>query len=104
MEDPVGALRGIKKILSPSGRAFINIPCNSPAPDHLFLYSEPDDFFGQLEVAGFTIVDRFVTPSTGWTIERALKNKLAISCSAVVTHQLDAQQPLTKPKVDGAHA
>lgn len=86
LEDPVGALHGIKRILCPNGRAFINVPCNSPAPDHLFLYSTPDDFFGQLEAAGLTIVDRFVTPSTGWTIERALKNKLAISCAAIVTH------------------
>ena len=86
LEDPVGALHGVKKILSSDGHAFINIPCNSPAPDHLFLYSKPEDFFEQLEVAGLTIRERFITPSTGSTIERALKSKLAISCAAVVSH------------------
>ena len=86
LEDPVGALHGVKKILRSGGHAFINIPCNSPAPDHLFLYSQPEDFFGQLEAAGFTIRERFITPSTGSTIERALRSKLAISCAAVVSH------------------
>jgi len=85
LEDPLGALRGVRKLVSPRGRAFINVPCNSPAPDHIFLYSKPDNFFDQLEEVGFTIVERFVTPATGWTLERALRQNLAISCAAIVT-------------------
>ena len=68
LEDPAGALVGVRHILGDGGRAFINVPCNSPAPDHLYLFSKPDDFFGMLEGAGFTIVDRLVTPATGVTL------------------------------------
>jgi SAM-dependent methyltransferase len=85
LEDPASAVAGVRTILSESGRAFINVPCNSPAPDHIYLFSEPDDLFAMLERAGFAILDRFVTPATGWTLERALRQKLTVSCAAVVS-------------------
>lgn len=84
LEDPVGAVRAVRSVLATGGRAFINIPCNSPAPDHLYLFNTPDHFFSMLEDNGFKISDRLVTPSTGWTLDRALRHKLAISCAAIV--------------------
>ncbi len=84
LEDPELALRALRSVLAPGGRAFVNIPCNSPAPDHLYLFSSPDHFFSMVEAAGFAIRDRLITPSTGWTLDRALRNKLAISCAAII--------------------
>jgi 2-polyprenyl-3-methyl-5-hydroxy-6-metoxy-1,4-benzoquinol methylase len=84
LEDPEGALQGMHQLLKPGGRAFLNIPCNSPAPDHLYLFTTPDHFFGMLEANGYVVVERFVTPSTGWTLERALRQQLAVSCAAIV--------------------
>lgn len=85
LENPVLALEKIRKILAPGGLAFFNIPCNSPAPDHIYLYKNPSHFFEQLTAAGFKIVDQFVTPGTGFSLERALKASLPISCAAIVS-------------------
>ena len=84
LEDPERALQAVRRVLDPAGRAFINIPCNSPAPDHLYLFTSPDHFFGMLTASGFRIVEQLVTPSTGWSLERALRQKLALSCVAIV--------------------
>lgn len=86
LEDPERALAGVRHLLAAGGRAFINVPCNSPAPDHLYLFDSPEHFFSMLRRAGFRIEETLVTPSTGWTLERALRHKLAISCAAIVTH------------------
>lgn len=84
LEEPERALQAVGLVLDPAGRAFINIPCNSPAPDHLYLFTSPEHFFGMLTASGFRVVEQLVTPSTGWSLERALRQKLAVSCAAVV--------------------
>jgi hypothetical protein len=43
-----------------------------------------------LEENGFRIVDRYATPGTGWTLERALRQKLTVSCAAIVMRDEDA--------------
>ena len=85
LEDPAGALAGVRRNLRSGGRAFLNVPCNSPAPDHIHLFSHPDEFYEMVEGAGFAILRRFATPGTGWTMERALRQKLTVSCAVVVT-------------------
>ncbi len=85
LENPTLALEKIRSILAPGGLAFFNIPCNSPAPDHIYLYKNPSHFFEQLKGAGLNIVDQFVTPGTGFSLERALKANLPISCAAIVS-------------------
>jgi SAM-dependent methyltransferase len=87
LENPAAALAGVRRNLAAGGRAFVNVPCNSPAPDHIYLFSHPDDLLGMLEDAGFVVLERFATPGTGWTMERALRHKLTISCAAIVTHE-----------------
>ena len=86
LENPAAALAGVRRNLAPGGRAFVNVPCNSPAPDHIHLFSHPDDLFLMLENAGFVVLERFATPGTGWTMARALRQRLTISCAAIVTH------------------
>lgn len=85
LEDPAGALERLRYCLRPQGRAFLNVPCNSPAPDHIHLFSHPDDFYRMIENAGFVILERFATPGTGLTMERALRHKLTVSCAAIVS-------------------
>ena len=85
LEDPAAALAGVRRILHERGLAFMNVPCNSPAPDHIHLFSEPEEFFAMVEQAGFTIVRRCATPVTGATLERARRQKLTISCAVIVS-------------------
>ena len=41
MENPLAAL-SLKKLLRPGGYIYVNMPANSPCPDHLFLIREPE--------------------------------------------------------------
>ena len=66
---------------------FINIPINSPAPDHLFLLrntQEVIDFFEKLELK---IEAHVFAPQTNFTMAKAEKFNLTISCGLIVTHR-----------------
>lgn len=80
LEDPVAALVATKAHLKPGGRIFVNVPANSPAPDHIFLYTSPEHAREVCEQAGFTVLDTAAFPMSGATLEQARKHKLSISC------------------------
>lgn len=79
LEQPKQALDAIFGLLAPGGRAFINAPVNSPAPDHLTLFSSPEEIVDLVAAAGFEIVDTLFSPTSDATLERARKLSLAIS-------------------------
>lgn len=83
LERPWIALDTLHKSLRPHGRIFINIPINSPAPDHLYLWRHPDEVRAFVEQCGFMIVLEKQIPLTGYTIEQALKGRFTISCILV---------------------
>lgn len=86
LEDPVGALRSIKKRLCPGGTILVNVPVNSPAPDHIFLYRDEDAVKELFEVAGMDIISFDAFPMTGYTVEDARAIKATISCAAIISH------------------
>jgi hypothetical protein len=69
--------------LAPGGRAFINVPVNSPAPDHITLYRSPEDVVEAVKQAGFEVDDVLFAPTTGASLSRARKLSLAISTVVV---------------------
>jgi SAM-dependent methyltransferase len=83
LEDPVGALHLAHRRLKPGGTVFVNVPANSPAPDHIYLVNSPEHAAALAVEAGFEIVDSAAFPMTGATLDRARKQKLAISCVVV---------------------
>lgn len=80
MEKPREALEVIRSILAPGGRLFLNMPINSPAPDHLFNRDTPEDLEAFVREAGFAILDRTFFPATNQSLEDARRKKLTISC------------------------
>jgi 2-polyprenyl-3-methyl-5-hydroxy-6-metoxy-1,4-benzoquinol methylase len=86
LEDPVAALRATARRLRPGGRLWINVPVNSPAPDHIYLFRTPEEVVSVVEAAGFTPLETAFFPMTGQTLERARKRLLTIS--VVVTAEL----------------
>lgn len=80
MEHPGDALDVLRSVLSPRGRLFINMPINSPAPDHLFNAESPEALGDFIESFGLRIVDRQMFPATNQTLEAARRKKLTISC------------------------
>lgn len=83
LENPGFALATVRQCLRPGGRAFINVPVNCPAPDHIFLFSTPEDVIKQVCDAGLDAIEVGIFPSTGYTEMRARKLKAALSCSII---------------------
>lgn len=86
LEDPVTALRAASRWLRPGGYIWVNVPANSPAPDHIFLFQSPEHAAEIVEAAGLEIVAEAAFAMSGTTLEKARRRKLAISC--VVTARL----------------
>lgn len=80
MEKPAETLAMLRSLLAPEGRMFLNMPINSPAPDHLFNADSPEELERFVIDAGFRIVDRAFFPATNQTLEAARRKKLTISC------------------------
>jgi 2-polyprenyl-3-methyl-5-hydroxy-6-metoxy-1,4-benzoquinol methylase len=85
MENPRESLDVLRSLLAPGGRLFINMPINSPAPDHLFNADSPEDLEEFIEQSGLSIVDRAFFPATNQTLEKARRKRLTISCVFVAT-------------------
>lgn len=80
LEDPVAALRAASEWLRPGGLIWINVPANSPAPDHIFVVEGLEHAASLAGKAGLEVVDRAAYPMSGTTLEKAIKRKLAVSC------------------------
>ena len=80
LERPDLALQSLYAALRPGGRIFINVPINSPAPDHIYLWRSPEEFSAFVTAQGFAIEEAYAFPQTGASLERALKLDLMISC------------------------
>lgn len=83
LEEPVPALRALLGLLAPGGKIWINVPANSPAPDHLYLIRKPEEAAELARTAGFEVLETEAFPTAGATLDRALKQALAISCVVV---------------------
>lgn len=79
LEDPLRVLVTLKNLLNNDGVLFLNAPVNSPAPDHITNWDTPDQLISQVREAGFEVLEEYIIPATGLTIDKALKYKGAIS-------------------------
>lgn len=80
VEDPVAALRSAARSLRPGGLIWINVPANSPAPDHIFLVTSPEHAEELVRAAGLEIVASKGFPMQGATLEQAAWNQLSVNC------------------------
>lgn len=85
VEDPVAAMRSAARSLRPGGYLWVNVPANSPSPDHIFLINSPGHANQLVRDAGLEVVDSAAYPMMGASLERAAKNLLSVSC--VITAQ-----------------
>jgi 2-polyprenyl-3-methyl-5-hydroxy-6-metoxy-1,4-benzoquinol methylase len=83
MEYPKEAVEALFRLCKPGGKVWINVPANSPAPDHLFLVSELRQAVDLVSSVGFEIEDAVSYPMSGTTLEKALRQKLTVSCVVV---------------------
>jgi 2-polyprenyl-3-methyl-5-hydroxy-6-metoxy-1,4-benzoquinol methylase len=83
LEQPEKALRVLLHLCKPDGRVWINVPANSPMPDHLYHVREPKQAEDLVRKAGFEVVDTANFPMKDIPLESALKQKFTISCIIV---------------------
>ncbi|PWB84394.1 MAG: class I SAM-dependent methyltransferase [Methylocystaceae bacterium] len=85
LENPAQALAAIANLLAPSGRAFIQAPVNSPAPDHISLFRSPEEIVELVRESGLVVEDTLFAPPAGVTLERAREMALTISTVVVAS-------------------
>lgn len=85
LEEPEKAVKAIVNIMRPGGKLYVNVPINSPAPDHLFLLQSPEHVESFLFGCGLNIVESAYYPATNYTLEQAIKHKLTISACLICT-------------------
>lgn len=83
IEDPAAVLRNVLPLLKPGGRILVNMPSNSPAPDHLYLLNEPEETIDLVRDCGYEILESGLFPMTGYTVEQARRRKATINCCVV---------------------
>ena len=79
LEDPRAALRAIRPMLSESGLVFVNVPINSPSPDHLYLMENLDDARALLTDTGFEIVAEDAFGTQNRPLDKALRQRISVS-------------------------
>jgi SAM-dependent methyltransferase len=80
LEEPRRALEALVRHLREGGRIFINVPVNSPAPDHIYLLRTPDEAVELVESAGLRIKEQAFEPMSGYSLERAKTRGATITC------------------------
>ena len=88
LEQPAVALKQINKLLNEGGYILVNMPCNSPAPDHLFLINHPHEVIRLVNQAGFQVIDCVAFPMTGYSLERCINDRLTVT-AVVIARKID---------------
>jgi len=83
LEQPREALSALRSVIADDGRLFVNVPLNSPAPDHIFLLSHPDEVREVIESQGFHVESMELYATQGAAIDRAIEDKISISAGVV---------------------
>lgn len=85
LEDPKELLKKIYGSINDGCQLFINIPVNSPAPDHIFLFKKSEEIYHMIENCGFKILDKQEFPITNSSLSRAKKMCYTISVAVIVS-------------------
>jgi 2-polyprenyl-3-methyl-5-hydroxy-6-metoxy-1,4-benzoquinol methylase len=83
VENPEQVLRSLTGVMNQGAEIFINVPVNSPAPDHIYLWSSPEDFFALISASGIIPVKSYTFPMSGYSEERAVADRVTISCVVI---------------------
>jgi SAM-dependent methyltransferase len=83
LEAPAQVLRVLRTALADGGRIFINVPLNSPSPDHICLLSDPDEARALVEDAGLRVEEMELFATQGTAIPRAIATKVSISAGII---------------------
>ena len=87
LETPVAALKFLRAATVDDGRIYINVPINSPSPDHLYLFSSPQDVVDLVVGSGLRVERIELFATQGRAIESALANRISVSAGVIARPQ-----------------
>lgn len=76
LDEPKQILIKLSKLLNPNGFLWITTPTNSPALDHVYLFTSKEEIIALVEESGLKIVDSFNCFAEDVDEKTALKNKI----------------------------
>jgi 2-polyprenyl-3-methyl-5-hydroxy-6-metoxy-1,4-benzoquinol methylase len=79
IEDPSPVVARLRDLISEDGVIFVNVPINSPSPDHIYLMRTPEEARALLTENGFEIVSEAMFATQGTALDRALRNSVSVS-------------------------
>lgn len=79
LEDPMAAMHTMRRLTVPGGLVFVNVPINSPSPDHLYLIEDLDGARALLQATGFEIAEEAFFATQGREIGKAIRQKISVS-------------------------
>jgi 2-polyprenyl-3-methyl-5-hydroxy-6-metoxy-1,4-benzoquinol methylase len=85
VDDALGMLRSVTRLLKPGGQAYISTCANCPAIDHVYEFHDTCEICELIQRAGLTIVRNIEIPSEDRPPEVLKKLRLDISYAAIVT-------------------
>ncbi|MFD9887220.1 class I SAM-dependent methyltransferase [Streptomyces alboflavus] len=80
VENPGEVLRSLAGVMRQGAEIFINVPVNSPAPDHVYLWNSPEEFFEFSASNGIVPLETYIFPMSGYSERRAIEDRVSISC------------------------
>lgn len=83
LETPHIALKFLRDCITDDGRIFINVPLNSPSPDHIYLLSTPDEVTSLIEGAGFKVEQLSMFATQAKRLDSALANRISVSAGVI---------------------
>lgn len=84
-DQPDKAINNLTAALKKDGKIFLNVPVNSPAPDHLTLWRTPEEVQEFYTSTGLILESFRSFPGTGLTLERAIRQKADITCVGILS-------------------
>lgn len=79
IEDPLGMLRSIYRILAPGGKVYALFPINAPSPAHIFLFRSIAHVKELVEEAGFALLQEEYITANNVSLEQAEEKKMPIN-------------------------
>ncbi len=84
IEDPLGMLRSIYRILAPNGKVYALFPINAPSPAHIFLFHSIAHVKEMVAEAGFELLQEEYITANNVTVEQAEEKKMPIDACMVL--------------------
>lgn len=84
VEKPQKLLQKLYQVLSENGRAYITVPVNAPAIDHIYLFRTVEEVKDMVCQCGFKIIDTYIVTANEVPLEKVIKKRMVIDVALLI--------------------